>query len=126
MGDSLIKKIIIIVILIFIFALIGLNYINDRFQDYEFIITSIDENTITTEAKSGEDISTGEIFYTRYKFSVNDVLVLNESNKKINASELQVGDKIFVINKREKVENDLYSDPEYLNNVKIIKILKTD
>lgn len=115
----------IIVILIIVLIYIVLEYIDYKYQEYEFAITDINNNTIITEKKSGVDATTGEIFYTRYKLFVDSALIINENGKKINFTDLKIGDQIFVINKRKKVENDLYSDPEYLHNVKFIKIINS-
>ena len=81
------------------------------------IIVELLENT------NKENIS-DSITKKQYIFSISNILIKNEEEKKINKTELQAGDIICVTYKKEKTKVDLAYSIEPLHNVKSIQLWK--
>lgn len=99
-------------------------------EKYICTIKSINGNDIIAElleAQNNETINDSDLLTKKqYTFSIENVSVKNEEGKKIDKTELKVGDVICITKEKERIKVDLAYRVEHLHRIKSIKLLKTN
>ena len=99
-------------------------------EKYICTIKNINGNDIIAElleAQNNETINDSDLLTKKqYTFSIENVSVKNEEGKKIDKTELKVGDVICITKEKERIKVDLAYRVEPLHRIKSIKLLKTN
>lgn len=100
-------------------------------EKYICTIKNINGNDIIAElleAQNNETINDSDLLTKKqYTFSIENVSVKNEEGKKIDKTELKVGDVICITKEKERIKKvDLAYRVEPLHRIKSIKLLKTN
>ena len=129
--------ILIIILLIILSALAFIRFmffIEYQYEEYTMTIIEIKDDRIVGEGKinySGtRSIEEIEKYFEKpqYTFSTQNAKIKDANGKKIEASELKVGDQIKIINikKIEFSKVDFAISPQKLDDVKSIKVLNNE
>ena len=96
-------------------------------EKYICTIKSINGNDIIAELLEAQTINDSDLLTKKqYTFSIENVSVKNEEGKKIDKTELKVGDVICITKEKERIKVDLAYRVEPLHRIKSIKLLKTN
>ena len=129
--------ILIIILLIILSALAFIRFmffIEYQYEEYTMTIIEIKDDRIVGEGKINyggtRSIEEIEKYFEKpqYTFSTQNAKIKDANGKKIEASELKVGDQIKIINikKIEFSKVDFAISPQKLDNVKSIKVLNNE
>ncbi len=124
-----IKIVLLVIVLLIIVLIVGFYYWKSIAYEYICIIEKIENDEFVVKefsTKTQEFLDKYNRILQQYRFSVKGAVIKDSKGKKINASDLKIGDKIRIINIYKKP----YSVPELtpprvktLNNVILIQIL---
>ena len=129
--------ILIIILLIILSALAFIRFmffIEYQYEEYTMTIIEIKDDRIVGEGKINyggtRSIEEIEKYFEKpqYTFSTQNAKIKDANGKKIEASELKVGDQIKIINikKIEFSKVDFAISPQKLDDVKSIKVLNNE
>lgn len=124
------KKIIFISIIVLAIILIILGLYNiKKYEKYVCIIESIENDSIIAKdfnfmKNNNINIDNNEeVFIKKYEFSVKDAILIDYNRKIIDIFQLEIGDKIEIVNKKPKYKIGLAQKVEPLYDIKIIRLL---
>ena len=138
MKKRKILLVILIIILLIIFSALAfirfMFFIEYQYEEYTMTIIEIKDDRIVGEGKINyggtRSIEEIEKYFEKpqYTFSTQNAKIKDANGKKIEASELKVGDQIKIINikKIEFSKVDFAISPQKLDNVKSIKVLNNE
>lgn len=117
------------ILLAIILIILGLYNIK-RYKKYVCVIESIENDKIIVkevdfiENNNTINIEKDDLFNKRYEIMTNEAIIKDYDGNKIDISYLKIGDKIKIVNKKERYEIDLAYKIEPLYNIKSIQLLK--
>ncbi len=138
MKKRKILLVILIIILLIIFSALAfirfMFFIEYQYEEYTMTIIEIKDDRIVGEGKINyggtRSIEEIEKYFEKpqYTFSTQNAKIKDANGKKIEASELKVGDQIKIINikKIEFSKVDFAISPQKLDDVKSIKVLNNE
>lgn len=123
-----IKIILLVIALLIIVLIVGFYYWKSITDEYVCIIEKIENDEFVVKefsTKTQEFLDKYNRILPQYKFSIKGAVIKNSKGKKINASDLKIGDKIRIINIYKKPYSvpDIAFNVETLENVILIQVL---
>ena len=124
-----IKIVLLVIVLLIIALIIGFYYWKSIAHEYVCVIEKIESDELVVKefsTKTQEFLDKYNRSLSQYRFSIKGAAIKNSKGKKINVSDLKIGDKIHIINIYKKPDNvpDIAFRVETLDNVIFIQVLE--